>query len=231
MALSATWNLDRTGTTANELFGVGKAIFQTAYRDNVQPFALHACEKFGSTIAMSVEARDKITREVSTTIQPRTFGFVKSILGPAGGESLHALSLSIAGQNFLGLATGLISVMGTFEAAAAVEHMMIDTAGDLMEVPGQLYIRQILDVLEPRLNRLEFLDRCHEWSKTLRLAIGIGSQYPNSDGIGQLVSAFRSIGRIGENDIDRVVISTTACSAWVATFTELVFRRPAIHIR
>jgi hypothetical protein len=178
MALSATWNLDRTGSTANELFGVGKAIFQTAYRDTIQPFALHACEKFGSTIAMSAETRRKLNQEVCTPIQPRTFKFVKSISGPAGGESLHALSLSIAGQNFLGLVTGLVSVMGTFEAAAAIEIMMINTARDLIEVSAQLYIRQILDVVEPRLNRLKFLDKCHEWSRILKLPLVLAANIP-----------------------------------------------------
>jgi hypothetical protein len=70
MAPSVTWNLDRTGSTANELFGVGKAIFQTAYRDNIQPFALHACEKFGGTIAMSAKTRQRLTQEVCTPVQP-----------------------------------------------------------------------------------------------------------------------------------------------------------------
>ena len=90
-------------------------------------------------------------------------------------------------------------------------------------------------MLEPRLNRIGFLDRRYATERFLRDVLpryeGNGNQIPTSVGIGSVVSALRNLARIGDENIDNVIFTPHTCFAWLYTFVEWCLGiSPAIYL-
>ena len=102
--------------------------------------------------------------------------------------------------------------------------MIEDTASDKVLAPPELHVRHLLEVLEPRLNRIGFLDRCYKTERLLKDILnsyhGGGNEVPTSFGIGAVVSGLRNLARLGGEDIDHVVLIPDSCLAWLITFIE-----------
>jgi hypothetical protein len=95
-----------------------------------------------------------LRKQAATPIQK----FLHAKIGYAKGGSIGALSNSSGGIRFLCLASALISGSSNFDAAIALESMIRDTAEDKAMSPTLYQLKDLLDVLEPRLNRARFLD-------------------------------------------------------------------------
>lgn len=225
MSLSLQWTLNET---ANGALEITKDAIRTATRDNVQPLALLACERFGATIAISQESRDKVHRAVSEPAEPFLLRFLKARVGYIKGDSVTALSMSMAGLSFLALTTALVSTTDNFEAAKALEKMIEKSAADRTLVPTSHHLKPLLDILEPRLNRIGFTNDVLDWNTWWRhqndlSAIGRhlvsvnGDTFPSADGLQEVVDAFRKLERIG--DSESVTFTLGSCAPWLSAFT------------
>ena len=217
--LQLQWNLDRT---IDRGIDVAVDLIRVAHSDNVQLIALMACESFGATLPICRQTQSLIGDEYKIGTEPTVLQYIKALIVPAGGQTLRRLTSTMAGLNFLALATSLISVTSTADSASAIHRMIEESAGDKLLVPPEYHVRSILDVLEPRLNRIGFLDRCYATERWLRSVIdnhaGDSNEIPSETGVGSIVSVLRNLARLGDETIDRVVFKPNSCFAWLITF-------------
>ena len=221
MALPLQWSLDRT---VDRGLDVAIDFARIAHHDHVQPIALMACEKFGNTLPICRQTRALIENGSHRDKESLILKSIAALIIPAGGQALERLASNVAGLNFLALATALVSVMTVAHSASAIQKMVEDTASDKQLVPPELHVRHLLEVFEPRLNRIGFLDRCYATERFLRDILhgyqGNGNDVPTSLGIGAVVSALRNLARLGDEEIDHVVLTPHSCLAWLITFVE-----------
>ncbi|KAL9122261.1 MAG: hypothetical protein Q9187_001180 [Circinaria calcarea] len=188
---------------------MGKDLVRAATSDNVQPLALLSCERFGATLAICPRTRTTIEVLLKSQTEHVVLKFLKARVGFASGGSISQLARSMAGVNFLALTAALVSISNTFEAGLALEKMIISSAADKTLVPTAYQLKDLLDVLEPRLNRVGFLTDVLGWknwwinnediSERSRVEmIRIGDPFPDADGLQKVVAALREVARIGE---------------------------------
>ncbi|MCJ1433762.1 hypothetical protein MMC27_003127 [Xylographa pallens] len=130
------------------------------------------------------------------------FDFLKTKIGYPKGDSATQLAKSLAGVNFLALAAVLVSTTNTFEA-------------------------DLLNVLEPGLNRAGFMDEVLNWKAWWMGTNGLpeierahvlqdGEAFPSSDGLEKIVMALRANCRIGE--ATSVKLTARSAAPWLTAF-------------
>ena len=209
---------------------------RAATSDNVQPLALMACERFGATLAMCPETNKKMEDLIIKVSGPKYVRFMSAQIGYSAKDSATQLSRSLAGVQFLGLAAALISSVDMFEGANALSAMLMASASDKTLLPTARQLKDLLVVMEHRVNRSGFTDIWVGYQ--LLLFGGLGASHeqsyskahekpqygladlahaPRIDGISKLVDAFRQLDRLG--DAIAITIRTTSCAPWVMAFT------------
>lgn len=230
-----TWSLDSTASTT---ISVLKDVIRAATSDNVQALALIACEKFGATLAMCPETNKKMEDLIIKVSGPKFVRFMSAHVGYSANDCATQLSRSLAGVQFLGLAATLVSCSSIFEGANALSAMLTASASDKTLLPTVRQLKDLLGVMEHRVNRSGFTDL---WVGYQILVFGGLStsyesrhyppdetrinpyklrdymQYPDIDGISKLVEAFRELNRLGE--ATAITIRATSCAPWVMAFT------------
>ena len=224
-----TWSLDSTASTT---ISVLKDVMRAATSDNVQPLALISCEKFGATLAMCPETNKKMEDLIVKVSGPKHLRFIKAQIGYSTNDAATQLSRSLAGVQFLGLTSALVSSMGTFEGANTLSIMLIDSASDKTLLPTPRQLKDLLGVMEHRFLRSGFADIWVGYQILLSSGLKPSAhndynegpyelddltKLPASEGISQLVEAFRQLNRIG--DATSITIRATSCAPWVMAFT------------
>ncbi|KAI5460529.1 hypothetical protein BGZ63DRAFT_454790 [Mariannaea sp. PMI_226] len=190
-----------------------------------------ACEQFGNTLAISQDTVIKIEHCVVLTPEPAILTFLKSTVGYSANDCISYLSKSLAGLQFLGLATALVTFTDLYRAAGALQAMLVCTAKDKTLVPTVRQVKDLLVSIEPRCHRAGFADDAFGWELLLArhpmLRCGQGDTYPNGilqapgdHALENLVDALRQLNRIGAADIVRVTVRTTSCAAWTIAFVK-----------
>ena len=223
-SLSLQWTLNET---SDHFLKVGKDLVHAATSDSVQPIALLACEQFGATIAICPHTRTKIERLIKSQTSHVIVEYLKAKVDFAKDGSIVQLSRSLAGVNFLALASALVSTTDNYEAGTALENMIVASAKDKSLVPTAFQLKDLLDVLEPRLNQAGFLTDVLGWKewwvKTMEISdqervnlISSGETFPNAEGLHKIVTALRDACRVGEA---KSVRFTARCGApWLTAF-------------
>ena len=218
------WTLDHT---VDQCVKVGRDVLLAANKDDVQPLALIACERFGATLAICPETRSKIEFLVRSQTESTIIGFLKAKAGYPKNGSMGQLSRSLAGINFLALAAALVSSTDTFEVGTALEKMISSSATDHVLTPTARQIKDLLNVLEPQLNRAGFMDEVLSW-KEWWMAIDRtteaeklhlqqhGESFPSPDGLEKIVTALRSAYRIGQ--AKTVTLTARSAAPWLTAF-------------
>ncbi|KAK0661624.1 hypothetical protein QBC41DRAFT_35686 [Cercophora samala] len=218
MSVSPQWSLD---TTAQSGINIARGVLQAATSDNVQPLAIMACERFGNTIAMSIETRRKMEHSVVPTPPPAVLGFLQVTVGFAANDSATYFGRSLAGLNFLGLVCTLVTVMDTFNSGLAVHAMLEESAADKTLLPTEKQVIELLKSIEPRCYKSCFATEVVGWNRLLKQTQTPRNLFAPQKGIVALVDAFRQISRIGETEVTRIVIETSiSFAAWTAAFTK-----------
>lgn len=153
--VAASWAIAQTVDGALKM---SRDAVIAASSDNVQPLALLACEKFGATLAVSTLTRRKIETMIRQQTATPVTKYLLAKIGYAKGGSIDVLAKSSEGLRFLSLASALISTCTTFDAATALEKMVKATAEDKELSPTAYQLKDLLEVLEPSLNKARFLD-------------------------------------------------------------------------
>ena len=225
-ALMLQWTLSQT---VDNFLKVGQDLIRAASADNIQPLTLLACSRFGATLAISPLTRSKIQLLLKSQTDHVVVKFLKAHAGYIKGDSVDILSQSMAGINMLALAAALIAVSTTFEAGSALEIMIVESATDKSLVPTAYHLKDLLEILEPRLNRAGFLGEVLSWqhwwahnSAEMYAADLVGGRhmkrvvYPSPEGIHQIVASFRELSRIGE--ASSIVFTVGYCAPWLTAF-------------
>ena len=132
----------------------------------------------------------------------------------------------------------MVSCSSIFEGANALSAMLTASASDKTLLPTVRQLKDLLGVMEHRVNRSGFTDL---WVGYQILVFGGLStsyesrhyppdetrinpyklrdymQYPDIDGISKLVDAFRELNRLGE--ATAITMRATSCAPWVMAFT------------
>lgn len=219
--LQPQWNVDRT---VNNALQVAREFVTIATQDNVQPLALLACERFGITLPICPATRSFVAQKTKPRQEPVMLQFAKAMIKNAGGESLTRLSSNVAGLNFLALAAAIAPLMSSAEAAITIQRMLDSSASDKSLVPPEHHVEAILDCLGSQLALFGFLDKCYEWDHWLRQTVKVYSitdhRYPSPHGMEQVVSALRSLARLGEDNVKTAVFTCHCCVPWMTAFVE-----------
>jgi hypothetical protein len=160
MSVQAQWSLDQSTQSA---VSIARGIVQAATTDNVQVLAILACERFGATLAISPETRLKIERDVVPTPEPAVLSFLKVTVGYLSSDCVSQLGKSLAGVQFLALATALLTTMDHFSTASTIQAMVVDTAADKVLVPTVRQIKDLLESIEPKCLRSSFANDVAGW--------------------------------------------------------------------
>ncbi|KAI9885737.1 MAG: hypothetical protein M1823_002458 [Watsoniomyces obsoletus] len=223
MAVQATWALQETATN---LITISKDALRVATEENIQPIALFAAEQFGATIAMCPQTRKKVEMTLQETAEPVMVSFLKAQIGFAKRSSITELSKSLAGVNFLALATALVSSMKNYEAGDALWTMITATASDKTLVPTAHQLTALVGRIEPRLAHLGFTNEILGWKTWWNSQAGVGRRFypkphiirPSAEEIHDVVDAFRGLERVG--DTQSVVLHAVSCVPWLTAFTK-----------
>jgi hypothetical protein len=200
--------------------------------DNIQTLALFSCERFGATLAISSFRQRKIEAMVRKQAVSPVQKFLLAKIGYAKGGSIDALSKSAEGIPFLSLASALVSASNNFDAATALAKMVRDTAEDKALSPTVYQLKDLLDVLEPRLNRARFLDevagyqalilRSQNQAGTANIAV------PSPEAIQTIVESFRELYRLGNADARSLKFAVGPFAAWVSAFARWSIEVPPL---
>ena len=226
------WSLDHTASSA---LSFARGIVEAATKDNIQPLALLACERFGATLAMCPVTCRKVEDLVLKTKPPAVISFLSAVVGYSPTDCASHLVRSLAGVQFLGLAASLVTSIGSFEGGNALAAMLVDSAADKTLVPTARQLGDLLKSVEHRCVRSGFAD------SVLGYHIFLTSQedlsrtqaqdlwrdcalHPEPEGVAMLVDAFRQLSRVGH--AQGITIKSTACAPWIIAFTKWCFGFP-----
>jgi hypothetical protein len=233
MAVQAQWELFHTAKSTVEL---SKDFLSAVTTDNVQALAVLACEQFGTTIAMSQETILKINKTVVPRIEPAYLRFAKSSIGYSANDCIAQLGANTAGLHFLALGASLVTSMSTLKSSMAIHAMLASAAKDKRLLPTPQQVNDLLNRIEPRCHASGFADDMSGWERLLQQSVPIemredarcgGMKYfPECQGIGALVDAFRQLRRLGNEDITKVTIRTTSCAVWTIAFAKWSLGHP-----
>ena len=135
---------------------------------------------------------------------------------------MQQLSSNAAGLSFLALAATLTSTMTGADAASAVQRTLYTSSSDKSQVPPEHHVEAVLTLLDPQLSSLGFQDKCYKWDQWLKdqalLSHSHSLQYPSPSGLERIVSAMRTVARIGDENADTVVFTCYSCTIWFYCF-------------
>ncbi|TPX10028.1 uncharacterized protein E0L32_001225 [Thyridium curvatum] len=228
--IQVQWSLD---TTVDQSLKVARGIMFAATSDNVQPLAVLACERFGTTLTMSERACTLIEKLVVPTPNPGVIPFLQAVVGWSKDDSASHLGKSQPGVQFLGLAASLSSA-DPYRYAPALQRMVRNTAADKDLVPTVTQIQDLLEALAPRCQLSGFTESVLAWQAVLAEHDSHpGPKHgdfriwcPPGHGVERLVDAFREIGRLGDASATGATIKTSSWMAWIAAFTEWCLGKP-----
>ena len=219
VSLGVSWALAQT---VDGVLQLSREAALAASKDNVQPLALLTCEKFGATLAISSFTQRKIEAKLRKQAATPVQKFLLAKIGYAKGGSIDALSNSSGGIRFLCLASALISGSSNFDAAIALENMIRDTAEDKAMIPTLYQLKDLLEILEPRLKRACFLDEVAGYhallSDSQQLSQLAAMVVPSPPAIQMLVESFRELARIGTADALSLKLTVGPFAPWISAF-------------
>ena len=196
--LALQWSLDQT---ANSGLSISRGLIAAATSDNVEPFAVAACEKFGATLSICRESCSKVERLVEPRKPIATF--LGAYIGYSAGDCATQLVKTVAGVQFMALASALVTSIGASRGAAALETLLERSAVDKTQVPPAGMLKLLLQALEPRCTQLRFLDSVIYFRNLLQSRESVESDqfwkkavhYPDTDAIVKLVHALSQLQR------------------------------------
>ncbi len=212
--------------------------------DNVQPLALMACERFESTLAMSSETTNKV-QHVLLPSEPAHISFLKAIVGFFQNDCATQLGKSEAGLRFLALAAALVTSLGAFEGAKALQLLLKSTTNDATFLPTVRHLREVLDNLEARSPRCGFTELFVTWQMLLRqeafphLFPDAGTVPKNSpflvstpslEAMAGLVDVFRQVARMGPATVIGTTIRASSAAPWVLAFAQWCVEPPSVFL-
>lgn len=244
-AIQGQWALDATAATA---FSFLRGFIKASSNDNVQPFALYACERFGNTLAISAQTIRKIQTTMVPTPTPATIAFLNASIGYSRDTCATQLGQTTPGQRFLALAAALVTSIGPFHGAQAINVMMersVVAESPAESTPSNQNLAAILNSLVARSLRCGFQDMMVTWGVLLRQtlppylvpemeralpllelpsphaqAIPVLQAIPSPEAIAEIVDAFRQVARLGYTSVTGVTIKARAGAAWILAFTQ-----------
>lgn len=224
MSVQLQWSLD---VTVGNAVKVARGILEAATSDNVQPLAILACERFGTTLAMSENACALVEKRVIPTPSPKRIQFLRAVVSWSNVGCASQLGKTQAGVKFLGLAAALTS-MDPFKCAQGLQRMIKNTASDDTLVPTVTQVQDLLEALAPRCQLSGFAGSVLAWQALLANHDSHPGPRqgdfqiwcPPENALECLVDAFREIGRLGDSSATGVTIRTTSYMAWIAAFVE-----------
>ena len=230
--VQAQWSLSSTSQTT---LSIARGILVAATSDNVQVLAILACERFGSTVAVSSKTTSKVEHVLVPTPEPAPISFLKAYVGFSLNDCATQLGKSAAGIRFLGLAAALVTTVGPFESAQALDIMLKATSADLLDLPSVRHLKDLLQSIEARAYRCGFADSVVGWSILLRAVLQqnldgssalntetslILKAAPSPKAIAGLVDTLRQVARMGCSTVTGVTIRVGEAAAWVLAFTQ-----------
>ncbi|KAI1737336.1 hypothetical protein F4680DRAFT_219264 [Xylaria scruposa] len=229
--IQGQWSLNESSSS---IYGIARSLIQASTSDNVQPLALLACEQFGNTLAISQETRLKIERTVLPTPEPVSLQFLKMKIGFLKHDCAVHLGSNQAGLRFLALAAALISSLPPFECAQALASMLEATTTDKQYLPTTRHLTDLMSSLEGRCRLAGFADVVYGYHSVINgvaRAKGLSvyedePSVPDPKGLTALIDIFRQMQRIGEREIQSVVVEAFASAAWIAAFSKWSLETP-----
>ncbi|KAI1756992.1 hypothetical protein F4782DRAFT_525758 [Xylaria castorea] len=229
--IQGQWSLNES---ASSIYGITRGLLQAATSDNVQPLAILACEQFGNTLAISQETRLKIERTVLPTPEPVSLQFLKVKIGFLKHDCAVHLGSNQAGLRFLALAAALISSLSPFKCAQALASMLESTTTKKQYLPTTKHLTDLMSSLEGRCRLAGFADVVYGYrsiitgvARTKGLSVYEGDpQVPDVKGLKALVDTFREMQRVGEHNIESVVVEACSSAAWIAAFSRWALETP-----
>lgn len=235
---SAVWSLS---DTAGGTVTIARSLVAAATGDNVNALAIVACREFGNTLAICYETERKVEKTVLPPTPPVFVRFLQALVGYDGDRSANELGQSVAGLKFCALLTALVTTIGPFESAKAVEIMLRKASPDdnLEMIPRTNHLNDLFKVLESRCHRGGFATSIVGWQVILSEKIdthlgrleGATAEdqkkirkrllrpAPSAETVSILVDAFRQIARIGTASITNAKIETDTAAPWIVAFT------------
>jgi hypothetical protein len=225
MALALQWSLDKT---ANSSLSFSRGLIAAATSDNVEPLAVAACERFGTTLSICRFSCAKVER----LVEPRkpVVAFMEAYIGYSANDCATQLVKSVAGVQFFALAAALVSSIGELPAAKALEILLEQTAVDKTQVPPAGQLVPLLKALKPRCASLRFLDsvvycrnllvQSHNSAQSKAFWKDV-AQVPHADAIAELVLALSKLKESAPSS--KLEIRASSTSPWVVAFTSWVF--------
>jgi hypothetical protein len=235
--IQVQWSLNET---SQSVFSVLRGVLAAATSDNVQVLAILACERFGNTIAISNETASKVEYTLVPSPEPAPVRFLKGLVGFFPDDCATQLGSSSAGIRFLGLAAALVTTIGPFNSAKALDIMLRRSAIDLTLLPTVRQLNDLLGSLEARSYRCGFADFVVGWQIVLRREIlpSISSEearqildqnslrVPSSETIASLVDAFRQVARMGSSTVIGATIKVSEAAPWILAFAQWCLEVP-----
>ncbi|KFY77278.1 hypothetical protein V499_03261 [Pseudogymnoascus sp. VKM F-103] len=235
--IQVQWSLNET---SQSVFSVARGVLAAATSDNVQPLAILACEKFGATIAISSRTASKVEKTIALSPEPAPVKFLKGLVGFFPNDCATQLSNTHSGIRFLGLAAAIVTTVGPFNGAKALDVMLRDSATDLTLLPTVRHLDDLLGSLEARSYRCGFAESVVGWEIVLRKEIlpSISSEErrqnlsqnslraPSSETIACLVAAFRQVARMGSSTVIGMTIKVSKAAPWILAFAQWCLEIP-----
>jgi len=248
-SVQAQWSLS---ATAQAFISVARGTLVAATSDNVQVLAILACQRFGSTLAMSSEAIAKVEQIVVPSPEPAVVPFLKGLVGFFQHDCATQLGQNPAGTRFLALAAALTTSLGSFESAKALDTMLRSSTTDLTALPTVRHLKDLLSSLEVRSHRCGFVDSVLGWQILLQrealprlstnnsqrapsdryhgLERDLLDMVPSPEAIAGLVDVFRQIARVGPDTILGATIRVSAAAPWVLAFAQWCLETPSLYV-
>ncbi|CZR66625.1 uncharacterized protein PAC_16526 [Phialocephala subalpina] len=238
-SIQAQWSLSSTSQT---VLSIAREVLAAATSDSVQVLAILACERFGSTVAVSSKTASKVEHVLVPTPEPAPISFLKAFVGFSSNDCATQLGQSAAGIRFLGLAAALTTTVGLFESAQALDIMLKASTADLSLLPSVRHLKDLLGSIEARSYRCGFADSVVAWQIILRAVLrsifSEGSQQnldessavnaqslilkavPSPEAIAGLVDVFRQVARMGCSTVTGATIRVGEAAPWVLAFAQ-----------
>ena len=155
--------------------------------------------------------------------------YSQSVVGYSANDCATQLGRSLAGLQFLALASVLICTVGPFKGGLALELMLKNSASDRTLLPTSRQLKDLLASLEHRCQQARFMDSVIGWHKVLIDSGKLPSKpryivhevhAPSKEGMDALINAFRQLSRIGESTVTKITIKASQSAPWVVAFTK-----------
>lgn len=232
-SLSLQWSLDSTSLNA---LSIGRGIVQAMTSDNIQPLALLACEKFGTTLPVCIETSLKI-EQLARRSHSSTANFLKAQIGYSVGDAASYLSQSDGGVRFLCLAATLYTIDEGLVRAQLLDKLLRSTVQSYEMFPTLMQLNDLLRVLETKLTVSSFANEVIGWALMNEFSIYHGDvlERENKGDIGglcreevvipanpeiqRLVAVLRDCFRIGL-ECNVHILSSRCFAAWTIAFVK-----------